>query len=135
MAQKHGKDTKVTINGSVVCVTNWTVDTSIEEVTSTTTCSGGFVESITGLKNATWSFTVNYDDSEQEDTGALSAVEEGDTVSLEFFAESADPDPWFDMPTARVNSVSASSDVNSIVTVTYSGSSNGEYDVKGEVTT
>lgn len=135
MAQKHGKDTKVTLNGATVCVTSFSVDTSIDEIEATTTCSGGFKETITGLKDASWSFTVNYDDTYQEASGVLSAVEEGDTVSLEFFAEAVDTDPWFDMPTARVNSVSASADVNSIVTVTYSGTSNGEYDVKGEVVT
>lgn len=135
MAVKHGKDTKVTLNGSEVCVTSWTVDTNVEEIPSTTTCSGGFAETITGLKNATFSITVNYDDTEQESTGILASVEEGDVVSLEFFAESVDTVPWYDMPTARIVGTSASADVNSIVTMTYNGNSNGEYDVKAEVAT
>lgn len=135
MAVKHGKDSKVTLNGSTVCVTSWSVDTSIEEVDNTDTCSGGFTTTIAGKKNATFTFTVNYDDTYQETTGVLAAVEEGDTVSLEFFAENVDTVPWFDMPTARINTISASADVNSLVTVVYSGSSNGEYDTKGEVTT
>jgi len=137
MAIKHGKDTKITLNGAEVCVTSWTVNTSIEETPSTTTCSGGFSETITGLKNATWSFTAYYDDEEQETAGVLATVEEGDTVSLEFFAEAeaGDTAPWYDMPTARITSIDASVDVNSLITITYNGNSNGEYDVKAEVAT
>jgi hypothetical protein len=135
MAIRHGKDTKITLNAATVCVTNWSVNTSVEEITSTTTCSGGFAETITGLKNAEWSFDVMYDDTYQESSGVLAAIEEGDTISLEFFAFNTDTDPWFDMPTARVNAVSATGDVNSVVTVSYSGTSNGEYEVKAIVAT
>lgn len=135
MALRHGKDSKVTLNAATVCVTAWSVNTSIDSVDSTTTCSGGFKESVTALKDASFDFSVNYDSTAQETAGVLAAIEEGDTVSLEFFAFNTDTDPLYDMPTARINGIATSADVNGVITITYSGVSNGEYDVKGEVVT
>ena len=135
MAQKTGKDSKVTINGATVCVSSWSIDTSIEELDGSTTCDGGFITTISGRKNASWSFTTFYDDTYQETSGVLASIEEDDLISLEIFAEAVDTTPYFDAPTARVNTVSASADVNGLLTVTYSGTSNGEYAWKAEVTT
>ena len=135
MAAQHGKNSKVTVNASTICVTSWSVDTSIDSLESTTTCSGVFKESISGLKTANWSFTVNFDPTYNESSGVLASVEESDTVSLEFFTENVDTTPVFDAPTARVDTINISADVNSLITVTYSGTSNGEYAWLGEVTT
>ena len=136
MAAQHGKNSKVTVNASTICVTSWSVDTSISSIESTTTCSGGYKESITGLKDASWSFTVNFDPTYNESSGVLASVEEGDTLSLEFFTDGiSDTVPVFDAPTARVDSISISADVNSIITVTYSGTSNGAYSWLSEVAT
>lgn len=135
MAQKTGKNSKVTINGATVCVSSWSIDTSIEELDGSTTCDGGFISTISGRKNASWSFTTFYDDTYQESAGVLANVEEDDVISIEIFAENVDITPYFDAPTARVSSISVSADVNGLVTVTYSGTSNGEYAWKAEVTT
>ena len=135
MAILHGRNSKVTLNAVEVCVTGFSINTTVAETDSSTTCDGGFTTSITGQKNATWSFDVFYDDAAQESAGVLSAVEEGDTVSLEMFANNADIAPWFDAPTARITAIAGTSSVGGAITISYSGNSNGEYAWKGEVTT
>lgn len=135
MAAQHGKNSKVTVNAATICVTNWSVSATVDSVESTSTCSGGFKEQITGLKSCTWDFTCNFDPLYNESAGVLSTIEEGDTVSLEFFTENIDTVPVFDAPTARVDSISISADVNGLITIAYSGVNGGEYAWLGEVTT
>lgn len=134
MAILHGRNSKVTLNAAEVCVTGFSINTNIAETDSSTTCDGGFTTTISGQRSATWSFDVFYDDVAQEASGVLSAVEEGDIVSLEMFAENTGT-VWFDAPTARITSITGTASVGGAITVSYSGNANGEFAWKGEIVT
>ena len=135
MSVLHGKNSKLTLNSETICVVSWNVSTTTDSVESTSTCSGGFKEQIVGLKSCTWDFTCNFDPQYNEGATALAQVEEGDTVSLEFFAENTDVTPLFDCPYARVESISVAADVNGLITISYSGVNGGEFSWQSEVAT
>jgi predicted secreted protein len=52
-----GKTGTVTVGGSAKCVTEWSVNNSIDRIDVTSTCSAGLRELISGISEWTGSFT------------------------------------------------------------------------------
>lgn len=127
MATLHGKNASVTIGGTVVCATNWSVNFVSDLADATTTCSAGFRDYVAGLKGATVNVDFVYDGTNHPDAGSFAGVEPGATINLKIL-ETAGGTTLFHAPTFIVDNITVNGPVGDIMTFSLSGSATGTFD-------
>lgn len=88
MGYHSGKEGKVRIGSTDLCVVDWELDEEAEEIDVTNTCSGGDEEFIGGTVRTTGTCTAIWDDTALPNANPPN-VNAGQTVTAQFFLGSS----------------------------------------------
>ena len=111
-----GIDGIVKVNATEICVTNWTLDIEAEEFDTTTTCSDGAADSITGITTGTGTVTGYWDTTQIWHDSPLN-IKAGTEVTLQLYID--EDTAKFYQFTARVNKTSTTSNIKEITGISF----------------
>lgn len=118
----QGRSGRVTIDGTEVCVTNWSIDYSGDEEDVTNSCSNGWADREIGIREITGSVEADWDvDISPFATAPGPAIDVGDIINLKLFihAGNVTDDVPFWQFNAKVTKFSMSSPARGKVTYSF----------------
>lgn len=124
MAMIAGKDGKVTVAGTELAMTKWEVDDKIEKVNRTNAKTGGYSKSAAGPKSATGTVSCHW----EGDANVMDApgIYPGAVVAIKCYI-SGTSGPYYDFPTALIESSKMTTEIEGGVDFEFSFDANGTF--------
>ena len=126
MAYHAGYNAKAYVEGSLLCVTRWSVNDRVDELDVSNMCSK-VMKVIAGVQEADISIEGHWDDTE-DPFGVAKNFTPGQTVDIELYPDIEEfATAKWDFPTARIVACSMEADARGTVRYAINAKSDGAY--------